>query len=147
MTVHLDPRVKIRTEDLEHLTALSREMYGGAMAARTAYDQAREMVERLGSSASPRAADWIAQLEELAPPPRAGGGGGFFRRSAPSGPPTLDGISQEMINAAMAMQEAEAAPTARQVAACDQARTRYLEIMERWRGLQARITEGPGSDG
>jgi len=146
MAVHLDPRVTTSTEDLEHLATLSREMYEGAVAARAAYDQAREMVERLGPSTDPRTAEWKVQLEGLAPAPRAGGGGGFFRRSAPSGPPTLDGVSTEMINAAMAMQEAEEAPTARQVAACDQARTRYLEIMERWRGLQARISQGLGSD-
>jgi hypothetical protein len=45
------------------------------------------------------------------------------------------------MSAAMAMQEADVAPTARQVTACDQARSRYRDLMERWRILEARGSE------
>ncbi len=55
-----------------------------------------------------------------------------FGRGAPAGPPTLDGVSQTLMSAAMAMQAAEVAPTARQVAACEEARAQFREVMERW---------------
>jgi hypothetical protein len=42
-----------------------------------------------------------------------------------------------MMNAAMTMQEAEAAPTARQVAACDAARAQYQDVMRRWAAVKA----------
>jgi hypothetical protein len=114
-------------------------MYEGAVAAHEAYERARAMVAALEADRTPEAAALKAQVEELAPAPRGGGfGGGGFRRAAPSGPPTLDGVSQELMNAAMAMQEAETAPTARQVAACDEARSRFEEVMARWLALEAR---------
>jgi hypothetical protein len=37
--------------------------------------------------------------------------------------------------AAMSMQRAEVAPTARQVVACDEARTRAQEVMAQWQQL------------
>ena len=40
-----------------------------------------------------------------------------------------------MMAAAMAMQGAEVAPTARDVAACDEARTRSDDVMGKWRTL------------
>jgi len=144
VSVRLDPRVKTPAADLERLAALSREMYDGALAAHRAYEQARTLVARLDADRTPEAAARKAQVEELAPALRGGGGGGFFRRAAPSGPPTLDGVSQELISAAMAMQEAEVAPTARQVAACDEARSRFQEVMGRWHALEAEVPEAPG---
>ena len=62
------------------------------------------------------AAAFKAEVEKLAPAPRPRSFA-FFRRGAPSGPPTLNGAGDAMMAAAMAMQEAEVAPTARQVAA------------------------------
>jgi hypothetical protein len=59
----------------------------------------------------------------------------FRRRAAPSGPPTLNGASDAMMAAAMSMQEAEVAPSARQVAACEEARTRFEEVMAQWEQL------------
>ena len=40
-----------------------------------------------------------------------------------------------MMTAAMSMQEAEVAPTARQVAACDAARTEVETVMSQWQQL------------
>jgi len=37
--------------------------------------------------------------------------------------------------AAMSMQEAEVGPTAREIAACDEARTRSADVMGRWQQL------------
>ena len=49
-----------------------------------------------------------------------------------------------LMRAAMAMQEAEVAPTERQVAACAEARARYQDVMQRWRALQARLENSNG---
>jgi hypothetical protein len=38
----------------------------------------------------------------------------------------------------MVMQEGEVAPTARQIAACDAARTQLQDVMKRWEALKAR---------
>jgi len=43
------------------------------------------------------------------------------------------------MSAAMAMQEAEVAPTARQVAGCENARAQLAEVMKRWEALRTRV--------
>ena len=45
------------------------------------------------------------------------------------------------MSAAMAMQEAEAPATARQIAACDEARTLSGELMGRWEALSREAME------
>jgi len=68
-----------------------------------------------------------------APGGRAGGG-----RAGAGGPaqaPTLQSVSTEMLSAAMAMQAAEIAPTAREVAACATARTNAAMVMAKWTRL------------
>jgi hypothetical protein len=42
--------------------------------------------------------------------------------------------------AAMSMQAADVAPTARQIAAVEQARAQFKEVMARWQKLQDRKT-------
>jgi len=134
LSLRLDPRVKTPAAELARVAVLSREMYDGAIAAHAAYEEARRMAASLegrGDAASARLAEEVAAL---APEPR--GGGGRFFRVPPSGPPTLNGVSDELMGAAMAMQEAEVAPTARQIAACDEARERYMEVMARWEAMK-----------
>jgi hypothetical protein len=132
LTLRLDPRVKTSAAELEHVTTLSREMYDGAVAAHAAYEEARAMVERLAG------ADLKAEVEALAPAPGPTGGR-RFRGAAPSGPPTLNGVSTSLMSAAMSMQAAEVGPTERQVAACDAARTQLQEVMQRWEALRERV--------
>jgi len=134
LTLRLDPRVTTSDEDLALLASLSREMWDGAMAANAAYEEARALVARLDAAGN---ADAKAEVEALAPAPRPSGSGRFFGFAAPSGPPTLDGVSRTMMSAAMAMQGADVAPTKRQIAACDEARAQFLEVMSRWRTLDA----------
>ena len=81
--------------------------------------------------------DLKSRLDAIAPAQAAGGGGGrgggFGGRGGgggPSGPPTLSAVSQAMMNAAMAMQEAESAPTARQIAACEEIWRHLLPLSE-----------------
>jgi photosystem II stability/assembly factor-like uncharacterized protein len=68
----------------------------------------------------------------------AGGRGGAGRGGAGGGAaaaPTLQSVGAEMLAAAVAMQAAEAAPTAREVAACAIARTQSAAVMARWTKL------------
>ena len=59
-----------------------------------------------------------------------------------AGPPNLQGVSQAMMTAAMGMQGADVAPTMRQVAACEEAKVQYQEVMARWNALKGSV---PGS--
>lgn len=141
LSLRLDPRVKTPAADLARLAQLSREMWDGAMAANGAYEEARAMAAGLGASQ----ADLKSRLDAIAPAQAAGGGGGrggggFGGRGGgggPSGPPTLSAVSQAMMSAAMAMQEAEMAPTARQIAACDAARAQFQDVMRRWEAIKS----------
>jgi photosystem II stability/assembly factor-like uncharacterized protein len=134
VSLRLDPRVTTSAEDLALLASLSREMWDGAMAANAAYEEARALVAQLDAAGNEAAR---AAVEELAPAPRPGGSGRFFRFAAPTGPPTLDGVSRTMMNAAMAMQGADVGPTMRQIAACDEARAQFERVMQRWNALKA----------
>jgi photosystem II stability/assembly factor-like uncharacterized protein len=136
LTLRLDPRVETAAADLQQLAALSREMYDAAVAAHAAYAQARALSARLDRAGGEDAAAFKARLDSLAPAPRpAPRGFGFFRRG-PSGPPTLESLSGTLLGAAMAMQGADVAPTAGQVAACDSARVQSRRLMSRWTTLE-----------
>jgi hypothetical protein len=138
LSLRLDPRVTSTAADLARLASLSREMWDGAMAANSAYEEARAMVAELEASGRADAAARIAEFEALAPAPRSGGFGGFGRGGGggAAGPPNLQAVSQAMMSAAMAMQGADVAPTARQVAACEEARAQFQEVMGRWNALR-----------
>jgi photosystem II stability/assembly factor-like uncharacterized protein len=127
LTVRLDPRVKTPAAGLTQLAALSRELYDLAAAAHAAHVQARARVDSLSGTKR-------AQVESLAPAPaapRRGGQGGSVRT------PTLESASNAALAAAMAMQDADVAPTAAQVAECARARTQVNAVMARWRSLSA----------
>ncbi|MGE3273891.1 MAG: hypothetical protein AB7O67_02185 [Vicinamibacterales bacterium] len=131
----LDPRVQTPQADLVRVAELTKEMYDGALADHVAYERARRLVAALEAAGGPDAAAFKAEVEAVAPAPAPQPAGGFRRAAPPSGPPTLNTASDAMMAAAMAMQAAETAPTARQVAACDEARTRSAEVMAAWSRL------------
>ncbi len=140
LTLRLDPRVKTSATELVQLASLSREMYDGAIAAHAAFEQARAMVAKLDSTGSTNTT-LKQQLEAIAPAPPAGGGGGFGGRGGRGGggggAATLESVSQAMMSAAMSMQEADVAPTARDIEACAAARSQYQDIMQKWNALKA----------
>ena len=113
-------------------------MYDAALTANAAYEEARALVTRL-DAAGPTAAAFKTEVEAVAPKPRPAGPGRGFGGGAPTtGPPTLDGVSQSLMSASMSMQEAEVAPTARQIAACDAARGQMQDVMKTWAALRTR---------
>jgi photosystem II stability/assembly factor-like uncharacterized protein len=136
LTLRLDPRVRTPAAGLRQLATLSREMYDAAAAAHDAYGRARSLVAALDSLAdggSERDA-FRAQVESLAPAPRPRARG-FFRRG-PAQATTLASAGDALLAAAMAMQGADAAPTAAQVAGCGRARAQAGAVLARWAGLK-----------
>jgi photosystem II stability/assembly factor-like uncharacterized protein len=139
LTLRLDPRVRILPADLATLVSLSREMYEGARAARAAFDEARRLAAQLDSLKGDDVDMLKQQIAALAPPPQAGGRGGQRGGRGAITSPTLDSVSAAMLTAAMAMQAADAAPTARDIAACANARRDSLTVMSRWMRLKANV--------
>jgi hypothetical protein len=141
LTLHLDPRVKTPALALQTLTSVTREMYEGARGTHAAADQARALVAKLEGMDGADIATLKEQLTALAPPAPAGGGRGFGggrgagRGGGPAAAPSLDSASAAMIAAAMSMQAAEAAPTARELAAAADARKQSAAVMARWTKL------------
>jgi photosystem II stability/assembly factor-like uncharacterized protein len=145
ITLRLDPRVKTPPAALAQLASLTREMYNGAAAARDAYEQARALSAKLESAGGDDAAAFKHEVDSLAPPAPAGGrggrgfggggGGGRGRGGAPE-VQNLETVMTSQMAAAMAMQAAEVAPTASQVAAVTKARTDAAGVMKRWTTLK-----------
>jgi hypothetical protein len=144
ITLRLDPRVTTSPAALATLASLTGEMYKGARAARATYSQARALVTQLDALSGDDVAKFKAAVEALAPVATGGGGGGGRGGGAGGGrggggrggaaaAATLPSVSSAMLSAAMAMQGAEVAPTAREVAACATARTQSAAVMARWR--------------
>jgi photosystem II stability/assembly factor-like uncharacterized protein len=141
LTLVLDPRVKTPAAGLARLASLSREMYDGAVAARGAYAEARALAAVLDTLHGADAAALEARVDSLAPAPVRDGRARFRRRGAAAHATTLDGVSEAMLAAAMAMQGADVTPTAREAAACDQVRADARVVMARWTTLKTKELE------
>ena len=139
LTLRLDPRVRTPAAGLAKLATLSREMYEGAVAVQRAYDRARALAAALDSAGGDDARAFKTRLDSLAPPPTGGGRGGFRRGGGAEGPVTLPSASGDLIGAAMAMQGADIAPSAGEVAACTKAGEERATVLRRWATLS-----GPG---
>jgi hypothetical protein len=142
LTLRLDPRVKTPAAGLAQLASLTREMYDGAVAAHGSYEQARALAAQLDRLGGDDIASFKAKLDSLAPPAPTGGrggrgfGGGRGRGGGGSAPATLQSVSDAMLAAAMAMQGADVAPTANDVAAAARARSQATDVMRRWNALK-----------
>ncbi|HEY9225306.1 MAG TPA: hypothetical protein VIP11_01580 [Gemmatimonadaceae bacterium] len=139
LTLKLDPRVKTPAAALTQLATLTRGLYDAAVAAQSAYEEARALVARLNSASGEDVAAFRAQVEAVAPAAPAGGrgarGGGRGRGGAQSAA-TLETVPTTLINAAMAMQDADVAPTLGQVATANKARAEQADVMRRWNSLK-----------
>jgi photosystem II stability/assembly factor-like uncharacterized protein len=142
LSLHLDPRVKTPPLGLSTLNTLTREMYTGARKLRAAAEDARALAGQLEAAQGADAEAMKKALSDMAPPPPAGGGRGGFGGGGRGGrggggdtTPTLDGVSAQMTAAAMAMQSADTAPTAREVAACAEARRLAAAVLAKWTKL------------
>ena len=154
IVVHFDPRVKTPALALDTLNRLTKQMYDGARAAHAAAEDARALVAKMEASGSDALK---AELTALAPQGGGGGGGGRGGRGGAAAAgggrgggrgrgaaggtaetPTLDAVAAQMIAAAMAMQASEAAPTAREIAACTEAQRQFTAVMAKWTAAKAK---------
>jgi len=121
----------------------TRSLYDEAVATHSALEKARALsasLEKLGGDA----AAFKAKVDSLAPPAAAGGrgrggrggGGGRGRGGDANAPPTLEAASNALLNAAMAMQGADIAPTAGEIAAATRARAESNAAMRRWTAVR-----------
>jgi photosystem II stability/assembly factor-like uncharacterized protein len=143
LTLKLDPRVKTPAPALAQLFTLTRELRDMAADARKALLEGRALSAKLGGVTSADAAQLKARIDSIAPPQAAGGRGrgrgGFGGRGGAGAPPppSLESVINSLIGAAMAMQSAEVAPTAGQVAAATKAKADASATMKRWAALKA----------
>ena len=139
LTLRLDPRVKTAAAGLAQLASLSREMYDAALATHAAQLQARALAEKLTALSGNDVAAFRAKVDSLAPKPSTGGGpiARFLRRrGGAAAAPTLEAVTNSLVAAAMAMQGADIAPTAAEVAACTGARSQSRDVLARWGTLK-----------
>ncbi|HXR97245.1 MAG TPA: hypothetical protein VN709_05325 [Terriglobales bacterium] len=135
LTLKMDPRVHTPLAGLNQLYTLSNEMYALAASTHAAYEEARAQIAAASDPALK------AKLEALAPaPPARGGGGrggrGGFGAPSPAGPPSLSAASSAALAAAMAMQSADYAPDANEIAACEHARAEANSVLAQWTALK-----------
>jgi hypothetical protein len=135
LTLKLDPRVKTPAPALARLASLSRELYDAARATHADYLQARALTSSLANEQGADVAAFHAQLDSVAPAPSRGGRG-FGRRGAAAPSFSLEAASNALTAAVMAMQDADAAPTASQVATADRARAQAKAAAMRWNQLR-----------
>jgi photosystem II stability/assembly factor-like uncharacterized protein len=144
ITLKLDPRVKSSPTALAQLNALSMEMYNGAVDAHKAFGRARGVMQQLEKLSGADVDALKAQLEPLSPsgsPQRARGGRRGGRGGGPgTATPSLETVSNTLLGAAMAMQNADVGPTAVQVATCAAARKQAASVMPQWTSFQAALT-------
>lgn len=133
MKLVLDPRVKTGAAAIARIGTLSREMYDAATSIHSTWIDARKRSDALTSAAD---AQLKASIDSIAPPLTRTARRGFG--PAPSGPATFQSVQAALLAAAMSMQAADVAPTARQITAVDKARSQYAELMSRWKALSAR---------
>jgi photosystem II stability/assembly factor-like uncharacterized protein len=124
LVLALDPRVKASATGLARVASLSREMYDSARTAQAAYRQARALVD------------------SVAPVPAPRRGFGFGAPAGPPPPPTLGASATALMAAAMAMQGADVAPTAREIAACEHALQQYDVALRQWTALKTMGLQG-----
>jgi hypothetical protein len=136
ITLRLDPRVNTPAAALTELNTLTRELYDDAVLAHNAYAEARALVARVADAAVKAKIEAIAPPESATRRPRGFGGGGPGGAGG-AAQPTLASVSQGAMAAAMAMQGADVAPTAGQVAAAAKARADVRTMIQQWAALKA----------
>lgn len=136
LTLRLDPRVETPVAALTRLASLSRELYEQAKTTHADYLQARSLSAALDKSSGGDIEAFKAQVDSVAPAPTRGGRGFGRRGGAANAQPTLESASNAFIAAAMAMQDADVAPTASQVASADRARAQASTVRARWTALR-----------
>jgi photosystem II stability/assembly factor-like uncharacterized protein len=134
--VRLDPRVRTPALALRRVDALTTGAYSDAVTAYRAHEAARALHTALRSAGGDDALALAAAIDSLAPASAGRTMAAIRRRPPGGGPATLEGASNAALAAALALHDAEVAPTARQEAGVTAARTQVREAMARWTALR-----------
>ncbi len=139
LTVVMDPRVKTSPADLEQQFAVSKTMYDQMLHATQAIHEATVLRDQFKSENSKvpaaAAAELESKIEKIVGRERGEGGGG--RRGGPAGPPTLDSIRTQLARLEHSIQNADAAPTAAQVQACDETAKPLAALLQQWEAVKS----------
>jgi hypothetical protein len=89
-----------------------------------------------------------SKVEALAPDEHDGDRNARQRRgqNQPTVPPTLESVGNDLMAAAMAMQGADNAPTANQMAACARARAKYRAVIAQWNRIEESARASAGAN-
>lgn len=138
LTLRLDPRVRTSAAGLAQLNTLTRSLYETATSTHSAYAEARSLVAQLDKMSGADVAAFKTEVEAVAPAPAPPGRGRFGGRRGGGGnaPANLESASNALIAASMAMQAADVAPTAGQVAAAERARTQSRDALAKWNAIR-----------
>jgi hypothetical protein len=129
LVVHMDPRVKTSTADLQAQFNASKQLYDDAVQATEALHEISSLREQLHQRASNDAtASFDKKLETLA------GKAGF--RRGPAGPPSLNGARGTAIRLQREMQGSDVAPTAQMIAAAATNRKAMADLLAQWQTLK-----------
>ena len=140
LTVRLDPRVKTSVPALQENTKLSLEMYELARSTRAAYGQAHDLWQQLAKLQQSHPAEGKSlktRIDAMAPDELHGDARLIAKYRGGARPSTtLNEASDAALDALLALQSADTAPTAAQIAACAQARVQTSAAMARWEALK-----------
>ena len=147
ITVKLDPRVKTSAVALKTLETTTKTLYDEAVAVHEAYLAARGLSAKLAADAGAEETTLRARVDSLAPAPARGGGRGFGGggggggRGGAGGPqqPNLNTAWSGLVAAAMPMQNADALPTAADLAGATRARAQAREATARWTAMRKEL--------
>jgi len=134
LRVVLDPRVKTSAAAMTRISTLSREMYDAAAASHAAYTDAQRESDGLTGAGD---AALKSEIDSIAPPASRTARRGLGP-AQPVTAPTLQSVQMSLLTAAMSMQNADVAITARQIDAVEKARAQYKEVMARWSAIAAK---------
>ena len=117
-------------------------MYALARTTRMAYGQAHDLgleVAKLDQTPPKERKAFKTQIDAIAPDELRGDAREAARYSGGArAPTTLNQASDAALAASLALQSADTAPTAAQIAACAQARTQAKEVISRWEMLRSK---------
>ncbi len=146
ITVKLDPRVKTSVVALKTLETTTKALYDEAAAVHEAYLSGRALSAKLANDAGADETALRARVDSAAPAPVRGGGRGFGGGGGRGG---AGGLPQSNLNtawsglmaAAMAMQNADAQPTAGDLAGAARARAQAKDAMTKWNELRGKALD------
>jgi hypothetical protein len=132
LPIVMDPRVKASQSDLEQQFAISRTTYDQMLQATRAIHEVTVLRDQINSGKSNVPAAVAAGLESKFEKLAGREPGEGERRGGPAGPPTLGSVRTQLARLEHSIQNADAAPTAAQLDACQQTAQPLKGLLDEW---------------